>query len=158
MSQPLFWVFALFVGGLILIWGGWQIYKLTTFANEIQVNDFIVTLTADVESYYFLDEGSSKVMQVNLPQGLNYICFKDEGDLDPPDFVSKDEEFLMESREEIQKRLAEIETAIAETKARLPAHSVKPPVMMELLDLEDEYDRLLAELASIKKSKPAGSR
>lgn len=41
--------------------------------------------------------------------------------------------------------MAELETLIRETKQRLPAHSTKPPVMMELLAYEDEYDELLAE-------------
>ncbi len=52
----------------------------------------------------------------------------------------------MSDTEEIRKRLAELEKEIAETKKRLPAHSVKPPVMMDLLALEDERDELLARL------------
>lgn len=52
----------------------------------------------------------------------------------------------MSDTEEIKKRLAELEKEIAETKKRLPAHSVKPPVMMDLLALEDERDELLARL------------
>ena len=46
----------------------------------------------------------------------------------------------------INKRLHELEEEIAETKRRLPAHSVKPPVMMDLLALEDERDLLLRSL------------
>lgn len=46
----------------------------------------------------------------------------------------------------IQKRLAELEEQIAEVKKRLPAHSVKPPVMHELFALEDERDQLLIRL------------
>ncbi len=48
--------------------------------------------------------------------------------------------------DQIKKRLDELEEEIAETKRRLPAHSVKPPVMMDLLALEDERDLLLASL------------
>ena len=51
--------------------------------------------------------------------------------------------------ETLKKRLAELEKAIAETAQRLPAHSVKPPVMHDLLDLEDERDLLLQELAKL---------
>ena len=51
---------------------------------------------------------------------------------------------------DIQKRLKELETLIRETKQRLPAHSTKPPVMMELLAYEDEYDELLTELTRQK--------
>ncbi len=50
----------------------------------------------------------------------------------------------------IKKRMAELEVLINETKARLPAHSVKPPVMIDLLDYEDEFDELLAELNALK--------
>ncbi len=43
-------------------------------------------------------------------------------------------------------RILELEELIKETKERLPAHSTKPPVMMDLLALEDEYDTLFKEL------------
>jgi hypothetical protein len=46
----------------------------------------------------------------------------------------------MKSLPELEKRLKELEVEIAEAQRRLPAHSVKPPVMHMLLDLEDEYD------------------
>lgn len=47
---------------------------------------------------------------------------------------------------QIKKRLTELEQLIRETKDRLPAHSTKPPVMMDLLSYEDEYDRLFKQL------------
>lgn len=50
----------------------------------------------------------------------------------------------------IKQRMKELEEEIRETRDRLPAHSVKPPVMMELLALEDEYDALLARLDRLK--------
>lgn len=55
----------------------------------------------------------------------------------------------LKTEKEIKKRLAELETLIRETKARLPAHSVKPPVMMDLLAYEDEYDDLMKQLADL---------
>jgi len=45
--------------------------------------------------------------------------------------------------DDIKKRMKALEILIKETRARLPAHSVKPPVMMDLLEYEDEYDLLL---------------
>ena len=39
-----------------------------------------------------------------------------------------------------------LEVLIQETRDRLPAHSTKPPVMMELLDYEDEYEALMKQL------------
>ena len=52
--------------------------------------------------------------------------------------------------EQIKKRLALLEEEIAETLRRMPAHSAKPPVMMDLLELEDERDLLLKKLASFQ--------
>jgi hypothetical protein len=49
----------------------------------------------------------------------------------------------------IKKRLKALEEEIAETLRRLPAHSVKPPVMMDLLKLEDERDLLMKKLADL---------
>lgn len=51
---------------------------------------------------------------------------------------------------ELKKRLRELDEEIIETKKRLPAHSVKPPVMMDLLALEDEYDDLLKRIEDLK--------
>lgn len=57
---------------------------------------------------------------------------------------------MISEREQIERRLRELEIEIAETKGRLPAHSVKPPVMMDLLDLEDERDLLVKKLGAGK--------
>ena len=53
---------------------------------------------------------------------------------------------MLETREDIKKRMDELSILIKETKERLPAHSVKPPVMIDLLEYEDEYDFLLDKL------------
>jgi len=55
-----------------------------------------------------------------------------------------------EAYEKIKERMTELEVLIAETKKRLPAHSTKPPVMMDLLEYEDEYDLLLEKLNKLK--------
>ena len=57
----------------------------------------------------------------------------------------------MKTMESLKQRLGELEKEIAETKKRLPAHSVKPPVMMDLLALEDEYDDILKQIEQLKK-------
>ena len=54
---------------------------------------------------------------------------------------------------EIKSRLVELESLIRETKQRLPAHSVKPPIMVELLAYEDEYETLLTDLKCISSEK-----
>jgi hypothetical protein len=53
----------------------------------------------------------------------------------------------------LETRLKELEKAIEETRKRLPAHSVKPPVMMELLRLEDERDELLKKREYLRDSR-----
>ena len=56
-----------------------------------------------------------------------------------------------EEMERITQRMAELKGLIADTEKRLPAHSVKPPVMQDLLAYEDEYDRLLDKLNALQK-------
>ena len=51
---------------------------------------------------------------------------------------------------EIEKGLKLLEEKIGEVKRRLPAHSVKPPIMMELLQLEDRRDALLKIIGDLK--------
>jgi hypothetical protein len=60
----------------------------------------------------------------------------------------------MKTLEELRHRLDVLDREIAETKKRLPAHSVKPPVMMDLLALEDEYDAVLKQIEQLKKEDP----
>ncbi len=50
----------------------------------------------------------------------------------------------------LQNKIDELSARIEDTKKRLPAHSTKPPIMMELLDLEDEYDALCKQLNQLK--------
>jgi len=57
---------------------------------------------------------------------------------------------MTEKRRQLRERLQELEEQIAETKRRLPAHSVKPPVMMDLLALEDERDLVLDQLERLQ--------
>lgn len=58
----------------------------------------------------------------------------------------------MNTLEELEKKLQELEKAVAETKKRIPAHSVKPPVMMDLFDLEDQYDEILKKISELKQN------
>jgi len=49
----------------------------------------------------------------------------------------------------LKKRLQELDEEIREIKKRLPAHSTKPPLMIELLALEDEYDAIMNKIKNI---------
>ncbi len=57
----------------------------------------------------------------------------------------------MDSLEILEDRLKKIEKKIEEAKQHLPAHSIKPPVMMTLLDFEDERDAIMEKINSIRK-------
>lgn len=64
----------------------------------------------------------------------------------------------MKTIESLRQRLGELEKEIVETQKRLPAHSVKPPVMMDLLALEDEYDEILKQIELLKERVPCRRR
>ena len=60
----------------------------------------------------------------------------------------------MNTPADIDARIKTLETLIRETRDRLPAHSVKPRIMAELLAYEDEYDNLMARKKSLAKGNP----
>ncbi len=56
----------------------------------------------------------------------------------------------MKKLEILEGKLKQLEEKIKETKLQLPAHSIKPPIMMALMELEDEHDAILSEIDSIR--------
>ena len=54
----------------------------------------------------------------------------------------------MSEKDKIKTRLEELKILINETKKRLPAHSTKPTIMQELIDLENEYDMLHQKIST----------
>ena len=58
----------------------------------------------------------------------------------------------MKTRMQLEKRRDALEAQIAETRKRLPAHSVKPALMMDLLALEDEYDAVVKQIDRLKQT------
>ena len=52
----------------------------------------------------------------------------------------------------LEAKLKKLDEEIAEVKKRMPAHSIKPPIMMELFALEDERDVLEKQIQQIKKN------
>jgi ubiquinone biosynthesis protein UbiJ len=57
---------------------------------------------------------------------------------------------MANEKDSLKKQIDEIASVIKETRNRLPAHSAKPPIMMELIDLEDQYDQLMKQLHSLE--------
>ena len=56
----------------------------------------------------------------------------------------------MDQKQELEKRLEEIDRQILETEKHLPAHSVKPPIMQEIFELEDQRETILARLKELE--------
>jgi hypothetical protein len=56
----------------------------------------------------------------------------------------------MTKKQKLEEKLEAIERQIQETEKRLPAHSVKPPIMMELFELEDQRDAILEQLKNLE--------
>ncbi|MDX1708351.1 MAG: hypothetical protein R3274_07100 [Desulfobacterales bacterium] len=51
----------------------------------------------------------------------------------------------------LAEKLKEVDEKIADVDKRMPAHSVKPPIMMQLFELEDERNALLKQIEKLKK-------
>ena len=45
-----------------------------------------------------------------------------------------------------EERIQELEEAIADINGRIPAHTIRPHIIMELEELEDELDKLKEKL------------
>ena len=56
----------------------------------------------------------------------------------------------METIGELAGRLKALEEEIEDCRGRMPAHSAKPVMVQELMDLEDERDRLLEKIRVIE--------
>jgi len=57
---------------------------------------------------------------------------------------------MMDQKQELKKKLEAIDKQILETEKHLPAHSVKPPIMQEIFELEDEREAILARLKELE--------
>ena len=57
---------------------------------------------------------------------------------------------MIDQKQELKKKLEAIDKQILETEKHLPAHSVKPPIMQEIFELEDEREAILARLKELE--------
>ena len=60
---------------------------------------------------------------------------------------------MKSSLKSLEDKLKILNQRIAEVKKRMPAHSVKPPIMMELFTLEDERDLVEKQIIQLEKAK-----
>ncbi len=51
----------------------------------------------------------------------------------------------------LEKKLKELDEKIAEVNKRMPAHSVKPPIMVQLFELEDEREAIVKKIEALKR-------
>lgn len=56
----------------------------------------------------------------------------------------------MDQKQELKKKLEEIDRQILEVEKHLPAHSVKPPIMQEIFELEDQRETIVARLKELE--------
>ena len=89
LSEPFVFVFALIVGAMILIWGMYYVLRLNEVGESVELTSFVNTLRKDVESYYYLDEGSSKLITIKLPGKIDFLCVKGEGQLNNNEILNK---------------------------------------------------------------------
>ena len=56
-------------------------------------------------------------------------------------------------KKNLEDKLKELDEKIAEVNKRMLAHSVKPTIMTELFELEDERDEILKQLGVLQQRK-----
>ena len=93
LSEPLVLVFALIVGAMILMWGMYYVLKLKDVGESVEISTFISNLRKDVDSFYYLDEGSSKIINIRLLSKIDYVCFKGSGSFNNQQILAKYPEF-----------------------------------------------------------------
>jgi len=67
-----------------------------------------------------------------------------------PRFCKTREENEMNRKQELKKKLEELDRQIIEAEKHLPAHSVKPPIMQEIFELEDQREAISAQLKELE--------
>ena len=58
----------------------------------------------------------------------------------------------MQTLEDLERQLEKVEARLADAEGRLPAHSVRPGQMAALFELEEERDRLAAEIRRLSQA------
>ena len=59
---------------------------------------------------------------------------------------------MNEDIDSLKMRLKKLDEKIAAVEKQLPAHSVKPPIMTQLFELEDERETVYKELERLKQA------
>ncbi len=96
-SLPFILIFALVVGALILLFGFNMIDNLVQTGKAAETTKFVTGFRNDVQRYYFFERGSQKVVNVNLPGDIMYICFKDASMTEKTDMLDTKSTFMLQN-------------------------------------------------------------
>ncbi len=77
LGLPLILLFSLIVGAFILLYGTKVILNLTEEAEYVEFLDQLGDLDTTIQTFQNYDAGSSKIYTLNLPKGIESICFYD---------------------------------------------------------------------------------
>ncbi len=78
MSHPFTMILTLVLAALIIFFGVSAIINLVKVSSQVDLASFRTSLQKEVDTYYNLDEGSQKIITLQLPGEVNYICFVDQ--------------------------------------------------------------------------------
>ncbi len=70
------------------------------------------------------------------------------------EFFNRDQMIMQNDIDSLKIRLKELDEKIKAVEKQLPAHSVKPPIMAQLFELEDERDAVFKALERLEQGNP----
>ena len=88
-QQPIFYIFVLVVAALFLAWGVRSVFQLKERAETVELATSIQDLKNEINTFYSLDYGSNKNINLRLPAKINYICFTNHHPINIPEQLNK---------------------------------------------------------------------
>ena len=89
LDQPFVIIFALVVASVILILGYYSISGLIKTADSVETAKFYNDLKKNVETYYNYASGTNAQIKLNVPEGINGVCFVELNSVDESDIKYK---------------------------------------------------------------------
>jgi len=74
MSQPFVYIFALIMGGLILVWGVKITIDFIGMAGKAELGKLVKNIESEAKSFMNQGEGSTKPITLMLPKDIQYFC------------------------------------------------------------------------------------
>ncbi len=95
LTQPLFYILAMVVGALILLFGYRVITGIMETSQQVTLQKWTNDFDHKVKEAFFLDVGSTSLINIQLPQKIQYACIKSGDDPQFPPYVSATDRALM---------------------------------------------------------------